>query len=209
MKNNIFLTSDMATVVNDLVKYIDISKYKKVLFVSTAGELHDKPEWIDRAKKKMIKAGFDLIEYTITDKTKEEVQAIVNEVDVIYVAGGNTFYLLKKAQESCFAEIVNNFMNEGGIYIGQSAGSHLAGPTLKPAYKYDQEKWIETLDNLDGFGLVNFTIMLHFGRDDKKEAFLKERFKNIYGTDYKIILLTDSQYIRVQNDGMYKIEEVY
>ncbi len=208
MKNNIFLTSDAATVMKDLVKYIDVDKNKKVLFVNTAGELHDNPEWIDRARDEMRDIGFEMVEYTITDKNEAENQKAVDGVDIVYIAGGNAFYLLQKVQESGFLEIMKDFIKNGGIYIGQSAGSYLAGPTLEPAYKYDQEEWVKKLDNLDGFGLVDFTIMPHFGREDKKETYLQERFKNIYGTDYKIILLTDSQYIRVQDDGMYKIEEV-
>ena len=56
--------------------------------------------------------------------------------------------------------------------------------------------------------LVNFTVLPHFGREDTREKYLKHRCKHIFGKDYKIILLTDKQYVRVQEDGMYKIEEV-
>ncbi len=42
----------------------------------------------------------------------------------------------------------------------------------------------------------------------KKENILEQKFPRTYSEDYKLILLTDKQYVRVQEDGMYRIEEV-
>lgn len=209
MKNNIFLTSDAATVLHDVVKYFDYKKNNKILFVDTSGETHiGEKEWITQARKKLVELGFEVCDYTITDKTEKDVRDSVSSVDIVYVAGGDSAYLLKKSQESNFAAIIREFIAASGIYIGQSAGSIVAGPCVLPVYKPSQDEWFSQLDNLDGFNVVDFVIFPHFGRADKREKFLQHRFKNAYSDAYKIILLTDKQYIRVQEDGMYKIEEV-
>lgn len=209
MKNNIFLTSDAATVVHDIVRHFDFENKKKVLFVETSGEVHEgEKTWIDNARKKMEQLGFDLTVYTITGKTEAEIETALSAVDIVYVAGGNNVYLLYRSQENNFAKVVKRFVAKGGIYIGQSAGSVVAGPRIYPPYKPSHEEWSEKLNSFDGYGLVDFVTIPHFGREDKKEVFFNHRIEVIYSEKYKIILLTDRQYIRVQEDGMYRIEEI-
>lgn len=209
MRNNIFLTSDAATVIHDIIKHFDFKNKKKVLFVETSGETHKGDKWwIDNARNRMEELGFKIINYTITGKTKDETEKALERVDVLYVAGGNTTYLLHQSQKNNFAGIVKKFIEKGGIYIGQSAGSIVTGPNIYPLYKSEQDKWFKSLKSFDGFNLVDFIIIPHFGHVDKKDRFFKHRFKHMYNDKYKIILLTDKQYVRVQEDGMYKIEEV-
>lgn len=209
MKNNIFLTSDGATVIHDVVKHFDFENKKKVLFIETSGETHDggKP-WIDNAKKKMKQLGFDIILYTITSKTENEIKKALENIDILYVAGGNTAYLLYQSQENNFAKVSKKFIENGGIYIGQSAGSIIAGPSIYPLYKPENNEWFEKLSNYDGYNLVDFVTVPHFGREDKKKDFFDYKFENLCSEKYKIIFLTDRQYIRVQEDGMYRIEKV-
>jgi peptidase E len=101
MKNNIFLTSDAATVIHDVVKHFDFDNNKKVLFVETSGETHlgDK-HLIDNARKEMEQLGFEITNYTITDKTESEIKEAIKKVDVLYVAGGNSAYLLYQSQKN-------------------------------------------------------------------------------------------------------------
>ncbi len=209
MKNNIFLTSDAATVVHDVVKHFDFENKKKTLFIETSGEMHegDKP-WIDDARQKMEQLGFEITRYTITGKTESEIEEALSVVDIAYIAGGNSAYLLYQSEENDFAKVIKKFIVKGGIYIGQSAGSIVAGPNIYPLYKSDHDGWFAKLNSFDGYGLVDFIPVPHFGREDKRDQFLKHRFEHMYGEKYKFILLTDKQYIRMQEDGMYRIEEV-
>ena len=209
MKNNIFLTSESYVVLNDLVQFIDTKKNKKVLFIDTAGEPFDKKTpWIDKSKKEIKRLGFEMTVYTLTDKTIEEVREVVLGTDIIHVAGGSVFYLLEKVYEVDFLQIIREFIERGGIYIGQSAGSYLAGPSTEPAFRPSMAEMMKKLDRFDCANLVDFTVLPHFGREDTRENYLEHRCKHIFGKGDKIILLTDKQYVRVQEDGMYKIEEV-
>jgi len=210
MKNNIFLTSDGATVIEDVIKHFDFNNKKKTLFIETSGETHEgKKPWIDNAKKEMERLGFDMTYYTITEKSENEIETILNDFDVVYMAGGNTMYLLKKSQECNFKKCIEKFIKRRGVYIGQSAGSIITGPNIKSLYELENDDFFKELNDYDGYGLVDFVTIPHFGDKSKKEErFFNVRFKHMYGSGYKIFLLTDQQYIRIQEDGMYKIEEV-
>ncbi len=208
MKNNIFLTSESYVVLADLVKYIDVNKNKKVLFIDTSGEPFDgETPWIDKSKEEIERLGFDMIVYSITDKTVKEVEEVVAKTDIIHMAGGSAIYLLDKAYKVDFLRIMREFIKRGGIYIGQSAGSYLAGPSVEPALTSSRMNDANKLDDFKCAELVDFTVLPHFGREDTREKYLKHRCEHIFGSGDKIILLTDNQYVRVQEDGMYKIEE--
>jgi len=209
MKNNIFLTSESYNVMSDIVNYIDVSKNKRLLFVDTAGEIKtgERP-WLTQAIDVLKELGFEINEYTITNKTQNEIKEKLKNIDVLYIAGGDNFYLLKKAQENNFAHIVKEFIATGGIYIGQSAGSVIAGPNIYPTYVAGRSKWSEKLSDFTGMGLVDFVTLPHFGRENRKEMYLEQRLPHVYGEKHIIILLADNQYVRVQEDGMYKIEDV-
>ncbi len=43
--------------------------------------------------------------------------------DVVYVCGGNSRYLLDRMYEVNFVSLLKKFINQGGVYIGVSAGS--------------------------------------------------------------------------------------
>jgi len=47
----------------------------------------------------------------------------INQYDAIYVCGGSTKYLVDRISELNFKSIINNYIENGGIYIGVSAGS--------------------------------------------------------------------------------------
>ena len=209
MKNNIFLTSESYVVLADLVKYIDVNKNRRVLFIDTSGEPFDgETPWTDKSKEEIKRLGFDMTVYSITNKTVEEVEEVVAKTDIIHMAGGNAFYLLGKVQQVDFLTIMRKFVKRGGIYIGQSAGSYLIGPSVEPALNPSRIDDSNKLDDFKCAELVDFTVLPHFGREDTREKYLKHRCKHIFGSGDKIILLTDNQYVRVQEDGMYKIEEV-
>jgi len=131
----------------------------------------------------------------------------LKDIDVAYLSGGNTFYLLLQARKSGFDKFVRKFMDNGGIYIGTSAGSIAAAPDVYVARKNKHEPYVNELKTFEGFNLVDFVVFPHWGSEDFKDDYLNERTKTGYVEGNKIILLTDTQYIMVEDD-MYKIIDV-
>ncbi|MBM2820750.1 MAG: putative peptidase, dipeptidase [Candidatus Berkelbacteria bacterium] len=78
------------------------------------------------------------------------------------------------------------------IYIGSSAGSIIVGPNLEPIRDFDDPSKAD-LENYEGFGLVDFVIMPHWGREKyiiRQEKALKE-----FGSKYKLKTITDEEMV--------------
>lgn len=115
--------------------------------------------------------------------------------DIIFVEGGNTFYLMKYARESGFGELVKEFLDRGGVYVGLSAGSIIAGPNIEisnwpPADSNDVD-----LKDLTAMNLVPFAIAPHID-ETNIEATKNEAAK----VSYPVIALSDKQAILVDGD---------
>src|SRR5688572_19939694 len=87
-------------------------KNVRIGFISTAADLHKNPWYVEKDRKFLLDQGYDLIEVDIKDKLQLEK---LNNVDVIYVTGGNTFYLLEKAIESGALGLIKDLANNGII----------------------------------------------------------------------------------------------
>lgn len=199
----LFLTSSVHAVAHDIAKKVDLSKASKLVFIDTAVEPKEEREdleWLKKDKQALIDAGFVVSDYTITGKTKDQLEGDLNDFDYIYMSGGNTAYLLEQSQKSGFIPVINDFIRKKNkIYIGTSAGSIIAGPRL-PDYFSDEEA---ELENKNGYGFVNFTLVPHWGSEDFKERYLGERLKIVYKEDQvPLILLTDNQYVHIKDDQM-------
>jgi dipeptidase E len=82
----------------------------------------------------------------------------VAEATAIAVGGGNTFQLLRHMQETGLLEVVRERVRAGLPYIGWSAGSNLACPTILTTYDMP----IVEPRHLTPLGLVPFQINAHF-----------------------------------------------
>lgn len=206
----LFLTSSVNFVAKRVVQDFNLVKGKnKLVFIATATEdkEHD-ATWITKDRNSLREAGFDVFDYTITGKNEDEIRNDLKDVNYIYVEGGNTFYLLEKAQQSGFIKVIRDFiLKEEKIYIGTSAGSIIAGRDTYPILILDDVSLAPNLKGYKGFGLVDFTILPHWGSDKFKDLYLNHRLEHSYNGKSELILLRDNQYVEVK-DEWYRIVEV-
>ncbi len=206
----LYLTSSVHKVASRIAKDFDLKNGKnKLVFVTTATEdkEHDS-SWVTNDRNSLIKAGFEVADYTIAGKKADEIRAFMNDYDFIYIEGGNTFYLLEKSQQSGFMEIIRDLiLKDEKIYIGTSAGSIIAGKDTYPTLRLDDASLAPNLKGYDGYGLVDFTILPHWGSKSFKELYLNRRLEHAYEGNSQLILLRDNQYIEVKDDW-YQIVEV-
>jgi len=192
----IFLTSVFANVAEELVSILPKSPRElTVAFISTAADVYEDKWFVEKDRKKLVEMGFKIIDLSLKNQTKGALRDVLNTIQIIFVAGGNTFYLLEQARKSGFTELVPELVDKGVIYIGSSAGSYLACPTIEVATWKHQDRNIVGLKDLTALNLVPFLLSVHYKPEYK--GVIEE---NVTKTKYPVKILTDKQAIIMQND---------
>jgi dipeptidase E len=150
----------------------------------------------------MKEVGFNVEEIDIEGKTEAQVMKALALKDIIFVGGGNAFYLLKAMRKCNFERIIKKLLKKGKVYMGESAGSIVAGMTIATAGWKDADKNIVNLKNLRGLNLVPFDVFVHY-RPEHAELINKE----IQKLKYPLRVLTDSQAILAQGKNLIFLGE--
>lgn len=197
--NNIYLTSSIHRVAQDIADKLTTDDFwgRRLCFIITASEQDTEDlEWRDNDRNALIAAGFEVEDYTFTGHTKQEIVQHLEQFDVICVEGGNTFHLLRTVQQLDLKEVLVQFVAQGKIYLGCSAGSIVAGPDIYPLRRTGRDV---NLSDYTGLQLTDVVILPHWGSDYRKEIYLTYRCSINYNEDHKLLLLTDNQYIATTN----------
>lgn len=102
------------------------------------------------------------------DLDEEYDETKINELlscDAIHLSGGNTFYFLQLLKKRNFLDIIRNYVLEGGVLIGISAGSIMMSETIDAAAFGDEDNVRD--ENKEALGLVDFEFMPHWERDQE------------------------------------------
>ena len=141
-----------------------LSDARRVLFFPFA--LHDRAAYAEKAKARFAEMGYSV---QSAHETSDPEKA-VRETDAIFIGGGNTFRLLKALQDLGFMEPIRRKVESGATYIGSSAGSNVAGPTIKTT----KDMPIVQPRSFDSLGLVPFQISPHFQDPDPNSTHMGE-----------------------------------
>lgn len=208
LMKRLFLASSIDRTAKDIAVKIDSAKDKKLAFITTASEVEEGDlEWLENDRQGLVAAGFQVFDYTITDKTYEKISQDLKDADVIHIEGGNTFYLLLQSRKSGFDRWIKQAIKKGRIYTGSSAGSIIASPNIEITKNLESKLYEQELEDFKGYNLVDFITLPHWGSDDFRELYLNTRLELAYKPENKIILLNDWQYVEVR-DEVYRIVEV-
>lgn len=144
---------------------------------------------MDEDRENLTKHGFALTDFDLVGKTEDEVRDAVDENDVIFVEGGNTFYLLKYARESGFDKVMREVKDSDKIYIGVSAGAYIATQTVEPT-TWKRKKETYGITDLTGLGPVPFAIFPHY--EEKYKDLVETRKKEL---KYDLVTIRDDEFV--------------
>lgn len=174
----------------------------KLAHIITASKVEEDTSYMMRDRQQMIEVGFQVEDIDIEGKSEDEIRNLLRDKDIIYIQGGNTFYLLKYVKESGFDKVIKELIKKGMIYIGVSAGSYIACPTIEMATWKHLDKNIIGLTNLTALDLVPFLITAHY-----KPEYYSIIKKAILHSKCSVKILTDEQAILVKNGEIKLVGE--
>ena len=120
----------------------------------------------------------------------------LRNIDVVFVFGGNTFEYLDRIKKTGLDKMIKAFVKKGGVYLGLSAGSYVACPTIKAALWKHADRNTVGLKNLKGLNLVPFLITAHF--EETLRPIIEKAAKK---TKREVIALTDKQAILIKGEN--------
>lgn len=82
------------------------------------------------------------------------------DIDAIYISGGNTFGTMIRLRQSGFDREIVRLVENGTLYIGGSAGAHIASADISHVRQYDSDTF--GLTDFRGLGLYNGIFICHF-----------------------------------------------
>lgn len=190
--SNIILTSSFATVSSELRAKNILPAKASVAFIPTAGDIYPETPWIDGDRRALIELGYQVTDVDLKGKSVSDLQQSFADADIIFVAGGNTTYLLVEVQRSGFDSIVRDLLKQGKVYIGSSAGSILAGPSVEPFLEEDLGELGRNfvVKNPACLGLVDYIMLPHYPSYAERNDELAEE----YASRFAFAKVTDDGY---------------
>lgn len=124
------------------------------LFIPYAGVTVSFDDYAAKVKSRFNELGHDIRSIHEFDDPRKAV----NEAEAIIVGGGNTFSLIKMIHDQHLINPVREKVLNGTPYIGWSAGSNIACPTIKTT----NDMPVVEPSAFNALNLVNFQINPHY-----------------------------------------------
>ena len=130
----------------------EVSKIK-AMFIPTAANSPDAMEVLPKCLNDLLKCGIsreNIFVYDLYDEIKDD---IYDNYDVIYLCGGDPNYLLRRINEQGFNIKLVDYIKNGGIVVGVSAGSMIFANNME-----------------ENLGLLNCSLDVHCSDEDCENA---------------------------------------
>ncbi|HRP02155.1 MAG TPA: dipeptidase PepE [Candidatus Kapabacteria bacterium] len=172
---------------------------KSIAFIPYAGVTFSYDDYTHKVQHYFERFGIKINSVHLGDSID-----IIKNSDAIAVGGGNTFQLLKSLYDNDLIEVIREEVKNGKKYIGWSAGSNIASPTIRTT----NDMPIVQPYSFDALNLINYQINPHYldahpsghhgeTREQRLLEFL-ELNKDIY-----VVGLREGSMIRVDNCEHY------
>ena len=143
----------------------------------------------------------------VDDSPSEAEINMAFQSDIIYLAGGITFYYLKHLRESGVLSKLKSFAKKGGVIAGLSAGGLILSPTV--ALAADQglgpDENEVRLKDFKGLNLFHFEFSPHF---DPKPKDIKAHLAYSKKTKNKIYAVPDGSGIVIEGKKITMVGKV-
>ncbi|MBT8448159.1 MAG: Type 1 glutamine amidotransferase-like domain-containing protein, partial [Gammaproteobacteria bacterium] len=191
----LYLASSFSKVWDDIATHLPLVPTNSLAcHIPTAGFNAD---WTHTESDRIRKSGFTVKRIDIAKYDESNIADEFKNCDIIYVGGGDEFYLLQEFRRSGFDKVVQEKIALGVPYIGSSAGSMVLGSSIEFAKSIRKTEASPLLKSYDGLNIIPLSLFVHFGNPD-----LKEIYRNILA-----FALEDGTIFITMNDDQFLFAE--
>ena len=170
---------------------------RRVLFFPYA--LLDRDGYAAKATARFAAMGFEM---KSVHNASDPAEAVAN-ADAIFIGGGNTFRLLKAMQDLALLDPIRQRVRAGAPYIGSSAGSNVAGPTIRTT----NDMPILQPRSFDALGLVPFQLNPHYQDPDPTSTHMGETREErilqfLEENETPVLGLREGAWVRIENQSV-------
>ncbi len=175
------------------------NEVKNLAFIPYAAVSMSFVEYFNKVNEVFTKMGYEV-------KSTEDIQGaakVLEEADAIVVGGGNTFHLIHFMHEKGIMDIIKKKVENGTPYIGWSAGSNVACPSIKTT---NDMPVIQPV-SFEGLSLVHFQVNPHYtdGRipnhnGESREDRIKEFME--LNPEYPVVGLKEGTMLRIEGESI-------
>ncbi len=184
------------TIDKEFVSFLNTTE--PLLYIPIAMDANSIPyescfEWINSVFNPL---GIEKISmWTEKDLKGKRVNDLVR-FSAVYIGGGNTYSLLKDLHETGFSEVLTEYVENGGIVYGSSAGAIIFGNNIRTCSHNDRND--VGLDSFNGLDFVKeYSIWCHYNRE---EDHLIHNF--VIQNDNPVIALPEETALIVEGDHL-------
>jgi len=174
----------------------------KILVIHTA----QKPEhmiFVNEVGEEISKQGILLSNISYVNISGEIPNILLSKYDAVYVCGGNTYFILDRIRKTRLDNSLKRYVKSGGLYIGVSAGSIIAGQNIQiVGWGIEGDSNEISLKDLRGLGFTNIAVFPHYKHKLKREV---EEFKSL--VDYPVESLKDGEAIIIKDKKVKRIRK--
>jgi len=158
----LFLSSSFADVSEFLEPFLKKTlENLTVTFIPTASIPEVYKGYVDRDRNAFEKLGLIIDELDISTTPAHQIEETINKNDLIFISGGNTFYLLQELKNSKADTIITKAIKKGKTYIGASAGSIILSRDIRYVEKIDDKTKAKKLSGYNALNVVDFFTLPH------------------------------------------------
>src|SRR5574344_1798554 len=196
----LLLTSLFKPVKTIFQKFVGNCKGKRLTFIPTACNCQFFKFYKRTTLNELKKLGFVIDILDIAKATYNTILTTLKKNELIYVSGGNTFYLLQEMKRTKTDILIKEEINNGKIYVGESAGAVILSPNISYIQGMDNRNKAKALQDYDALNVVPFYIVPHY-----KNLFFKDCTSEIqkkYQNNLDFIFIQNNEAVQIEDENI-------
>jgi len=179
----------------------------KDLFRQYASEkqLGNQVLFIHEALQTFEDLGFQVEVLDISACDRETAQAKIFQNKLLYVSGGNTFYLLQELKKKELLFLIKEQIADDMVYVGESAGAVITAEDIDYIRLMDDKEVAGELSDTVALHEADFYLLPHVGEEPFAES--AQAILNTYGDKLNLLPLNNRQAVLVEDEEVKVLVE--